>query len=215
MISRGIVLRLGLSQLVCWGVSYYLIGVFGEAIAADFRWSRDLVYGGFSVALLATGLSSPFVGRLIDRRGGHVAMSVGTVVLAAGCLALSLAQDVISYFGAWIVIGLAMRLTLYDAAFAALARIGGPLAKNPMSQITLLGGLASTVLWPIGEGLERLFGWRGAVVCYAGFALSTLPLHLALPRERYGDQDKSTRSTPARLWRSSRGSACWPARSMR
>ena len=57
-----------------------------------------------------------------------------------------------------------MRLTLYDAAFATLARLDGPAARRPISQITLLGGLASTVFWPIGDALARSLGWRGAVV---------------------------------------------------
>ena len=58
-----------------------------------------------------------------------------------------------------------MRLTLYEAAFAALARIGGPEARRPMSQITLLGGLASTVFWPIGTRsatLVRATGLRAS-----------------------------------------------------
>jgi MFS family permease len=187
LIARGIVLRLGLSQLICWGVSYYLVGVFGAAIAADFGWSRDIVYGGFSMALLATGLASPFTGRLIDRYGGRCVMTAGSAIMAAGCVGLALSRGLASYYGAWIVIGVAMRLTLYDAAFAALARIGGPDARAPIAQITLLGGLASTVLWPIGEGLAHFFGWRGAVACYAGFAALTIPLHLAIPHGRYGD----------------------------
>lgn len=200
MIARAIVLRLGLSQLICWGVSYYLIGVFGGAIAADFGWSRDLVYGGFSVALLAGGLSSPLVGRLIDREGGRGVMTAGSLILAAGCLFLALSRGVASYYGAWIVIGLAMRLTLYDAAFATLARIGGPEARGPMAQITLLGGLASTVLWPVGGGLAHLFGWRGATIAYAGLALLTVPLHLALPRGRDGDAaSASPRDAPRPL----------------
>jgi hypothetical protein len=187
LIERRIVLGLGFSQLICWGVSYYLIGVFGDAIGADFGWSRDLVYGGFSVALLAGGLSSPLVGGLIDRHGGRGVMSAGSLVMAFGCLCLALSRGLVSFYGAWIVIGLAMRLTLYDAAFAALARIGGPEARGPIAQITLLGGLASTVLWPIGESLARAFGWRGAVLAYADFAVLTIPLHLAIPAGRYGE----------------------------
>lgn len=78
-----------------------------------------------------------------------------------------------------------MRLTLYDAAFAALARIGGPAAKRPIAQITLLGGLASTTFWPIGHALADAWGWRGALFVYAGIALLTIPLHLAIPRGRF------------------------------
>ena len=191
MIPGSFVLRLGLSQLVCWGVSYYLIGVFGEAIAADFGWSRDLVYGGFSVGLLVTGLSSPLVGRLIDARGGRDAMTLGSATMAAGCLMLAASRGVATYYGAWIILGLAMRLTLYDAAFAALARIGGPQAKRPMSQITLLGGLASTVFWPIGEALESHFGWRGAIIAYSAFALMTVPVHLAIPSRRHSEMENA------------------------
>lgn len=78
--------------------------------------------------------------------------------------------------------GVAMRLALYDAAFAALAHWLGPQARRPTAQITLLGGLASSAFWPAGHALAGAWGWRGALVVYAGLALLTVPLHLALPR---------------------------------
>src|SRR3546814_18768596 len=78
-----------------------------------------------------------------------------------------------------------MRLTLYDAAFASLVRVGGHHARRPIAQITLLGGLASTVFWPLGHALVHYFDWRGALWAYAGFALLTLPLHLAIPPSRH------------------------------
>ena len=74
MISRRTVFCLGLSQLICWGITYHLIGALGERIAADLGWSRSLIYGGFSAALLVMGLASPLVGRSIDRHGGRVVM---------------------------------------------------------------------------------------------------------------------------------------------
>src|SRR5690606_28337975 len=57
LISRRTVLALGISQLVCWGISYYVVGVFGEAMAADLGFSRSLVHGGFSAALLVMAFS--------------------------------------------------------------------------------------------------------------------------------------------------------------
>jgi hypothetical protein len=185
LIATRTVLALGVSQLVCWGITYYLIGVLGPLIVADLRWSSAAVYGGFSVSLLVMAASSATVGRWLDRRGGAWAMTLGSVVIAAGCLMLGLAHGVALYYAAWIVLGFAMRLTLYDAAFAALARIGGPLAKRPIAQITLLGGLASTVFWPVGGALAERFGWRGAVFAYGLVALATIPLHATLPRGRY------------------------------
>ncbi len=197
MIGTRTALCLGLSQLVCWGITFYLIGGFGELIAADLGWSRERVYGGFSAALIVMGLASPWIGRLIDRHGGRAVMTAGSLVTAVGCAAMALSEDTLTYYVAWLVIGLAMRLTLYDAAFAALARIGGPGAKRAIAQVTLLGGLASTVFWPIGHGLAEPFGWRGALFAYAGFALLTLPLHLAIPKGRFGERAAAATQPPA------------------
>jgi MFS family permease len=185
LIAGRTVLTLGVSQLVCWGISYYLVGVFGDAIAAELGWSRSVVHGGFSAALLVMALSSRLAGRLIDRHGGRRVMAVGSVLTALGCIGVAAARSLPAYYAAWACLGLAMRFTLYDAAFAALARIGGPGSKRAMSQITLLGGLASTTFWPIGHLLAGAFGWRGALVAYAGFALLTVPLHLAIPDARH------------------------------
>ena len=187
MIPRRAVLYLGVSQLVGWGVTYYLIGGLGDRIAAETGWSPTQVQGGFSVALVGMGLSSPLVGRWTDRLGGRAVMSLGSCLSAAGCLGVSLSGGLLTYYAAWSCLGLAMRCTLYDAAFAALARIGGSGAKSAISQITLLGGLASTVFWPIGNAFADRLGWRGAVAVYALFALMTLPLHLAIPRGRFSD----------------------------
>ncbi|HSI67098.1 MAG TPA: hypothetical protein VK947_06765, partial [Planococcus sp. (in: firmicutes)] len=75
-----------------------------------------------------------------------------------------------------------------DAAFASLVRISGVGAKSAISKITLLGGLASSVFWPIGFFLAENYGWRLALIVYAAIALSTLPLHLAIPKTRFKEQ---------------------------
>lgn len=185
MIAPRTVFCLGLAQLISWGVTYYLIGGFGELIAADLHWSGDTVHGGFSVALLVTGLVSPWAGRLVDRHGGRRVMIAGSLLNAAGCAGLAVAHSVFAYYAAWACLGISMRLTLYDAAFASLARIGGQQARRPIAQITLLGGLASTVFWPLGHLLADHLGWRGAVLAYAAIALLTVPLHLAIPDGRH------------------------------
>lgn len=182
MIARRHIVSLGLSQFICWGTSYYLIGVFGDAIAADLGWSITLVHSGFSGALVVMGLTSGFVGRMIDDHGGRVVMTAGSVLLAIGCVGLGRSYDLISYNLSWACLGLAMRMTLYEAAFATLAGLGGRSARRPMSQVTLLGGLASTAFWPLGHALEDALGWRGAVSVFGLLALTTAALHWSLPR---------------------------------
>jgi predicted MFS family arabinose efflux permease len=192
-VAPRLVAGLGAAQLVCWGVSYYLMGVFGEDIARDLRWSRTMTYGGFAVAVALMGVISPLVGVLVDRHGGRRIMAIGSTLMAVGLLGLSQAREPIAYFVAWVVLGLAMRMTLYDAAFAALVRIAGPAARAPISQITLLGGLASSVFWPLGHMLADAFGWRGALVVYAGFAVATAAVHWTIPDQHYDDTETATK----------------------
>ncbi len=199
MITRTSVFCLGLSQLIAWGTSYYLIGALGEIITADLGWAPEIVYGGFSAALVTMGLVSAPVGAAVDQRGGRVVMVAGACVGAAACLGLAAATTVAAYYAAWIVLGVAMRMTLYEAAFAALARIAGPGARGAISQITLLGGLALTVFWPVGHFLADAFGWRTAVAVYGGIGLFNIPLYLMLPTGRYEPPPaRSTDAPPAR-----------------
>jgi MFS family permease len=195
LIATRTVLALGVSQLVCWGISYYLVGVFGPLMAADLGWSRAAIYGGFSAALLTMAACSGFVGRWLDREGGAWVMTAGSVATALACLTLALAHGLALYYAAWLVMGFAMRLTLYDAAFATLARIGGPDARRPIAQVTLLGGLASTVFWPLGGFLAESYGWRAAVLAYGLIALATIPLHASLPRGRYAHAGERSNAT--------------------
>ncbi|CAO3443453.1 MFS transporter [Azospirillum largimobile] len=184
-VPARVVWALGMSQLVCWGVSYYLVGLFGEAMAADLGQGLPAIHGGFTLALVVMGLVSSAVGRAIDRRGGRSVMVAGSLLMAAGCIGLALAQELVVYYASWVLLGLAMRMALYDAAFAALARIGGRAARRPISQITLLGGLASSVMWLVGQSVAEGLGWRGALLVYALLALATVPLHLLIPPDRF------------------------------
>ena len=182
--SAPAIVCLGLSQLIGWGVTFYLIGALGPAITAGLGWNSAVVYGGFSAAIVTMALVSPIAGLAVDRWGGRRVMPAGAVLSALGCVALASAHALPHYYLAWVVLGAGMRLSLYDAAFASLARAAGPTARRPMSQITLFGGLASTVMWPVGHLLAEWLGWRGAVLAYGALALATAPLFLALPRQR-------------------------------
>jgi MFS family permease len=181
MIAGRVVAALSASQLIGWGVTFYTVGVFGDRIVADTGWSRSVVHAGFSLALLVMGFVSPAIGRAIDRAGGRNVMAAGSLAGAVGLVALATAHHLVHWFAAWVVLGVAMRMTLYDACFAALVRIDPITARRAITTVTLSGGLASTVFWFVGEALAQHLGWRGATLVFAGFALLTLPLHLAIP----------------------------------
>ncbi|MCR9059684.1 MAG: MFS transporter [Rhodobacteraceae bacterium] len=181
MIPRKAVWALGLAQLISWGISFYYIGVFGDLIAPDLGWSRALVFGGFSAALITMGAASSFVGKAIDSVGGRPVLMAGAMLCAASLSLLAMSNGVTLYYAAWIGLGIAMRCTLYDAAFAALVKIEGSSARRSITQITLLGGLAATFFWPLGHFLAETFGWRWATLIYAGFAPILLLIFATYP----------------------------------
>jgi MFS family permease len=56
-------------------------------IVEEFGWDRGLAAGAFSFGFLVSAAISPFVGRLMDKRGPRFVIELGVIVLAAGLLA--------------------------------------------------------------------------------------------------------------------------------
>jgi MFS family permease len=187
---------LGLTEILSWGALFYPPVLTVPLIAADHGWSPPFAMAGFSLGLLVGGLCSRYVGGAIDRVGGHVVMPVGSLIGAAGLVALAWAPGVASYFAAWITIGIAMAASLYDPAFATLGRIFGSAARTPITALTLVAGFASTVSWPVTQFLIQTVGWRGAYLVYAALLAGlAAPLHaFALPRGQAGSTSRHAAS---------------------
>jgi len=177
---------LGVTQIIAWGTIFYSPVLTAPLIVRETGWSLSFVMGGFSLGLLIAGLVSPFVGRSIDRYGGHVVMTIGALVSALGLFALAQARDPAAYLAVWVLLGAGLGASLYDPAFATLGRIFGAAARRPITYLTLAGGFASTAGWPATHLLIQSVGWRGAYVVYAVLmAAVCAPLYaFALPRSR-------------------------------
>ncbi|HEY2815668.1 MAG TPA: MFS transporter [Casimicrobiaceae bacterium] len=174
-----IVIGLGIGQVISWGALIYAIAVLGGPMGTEFGVSNTVVFGAFSASLVVSGLVGPYVGKMIDRIGGRRILALGSLLASVSLAALALAPTVSAFFIAWAFAGIARAMTLYEAAFAALSQHAGKSFRNSVTAITLLGGLAGTVFFPLSLlGLAHI-GWRGTV---AGFAaaelLVCLPLHL-------------------------------------
>jgi MFS family permease len=193
-----LVLGLGVTQIVSWGALIYAIAVLGSPMAEALGVSRTVVFGAFSASLVVSGLFGPRVGRRIDLHGGRNVMVIGSVGAAISLALIAVAPGVATFFLAWLLAGIARAMTLYEAAFATLSQHTAKAFRNSVTALTLLGGLAGTVFFPLSLfGLEHL-GWRGTLWTYAAAELLLcVPLHLwCIPRgagRRLGDaQDASS-----------------------
>jgi predicted MFS family arabinose efflux permease len=187
-----VVTALGFTTLLGYGSSYYLPAILAAPISADTGWPLHWVVGGLSVGLLAGGIAAPRIGCAVDQHGGRRVLSIASLLLAVGLLGLGLARSLPAYLLAWCVIGLGMGAGLYDAAFAALGGWYREKARAPITIVTLFGGLASTLCWPLSAYLVATLGWRSTCFFYAAVhLLVALPLHARLlpgaNRERFAE----------------------------
>jgi hypothetical protein len=172
------VTTLGIAQITVWGTSYYCLGVLANPIVADMGWSRSFVYFGYTVALLLMGAVSTWAGRAIDRYGARPIMTAGVLMVSAGLYALSHVRTEAAYLAVWAFLGVGMRCSLYDAAFAALVQVVPSRGRLAISYLTLWGAFASTVFWVVGHYLNEAGGWRQTLVLFAAINLAVcLPLN--------------------------------------
>ena len=181
---RAVITALGFAQILAWGTSFYFPAVFATAIVADTGWSLGWVVSGTSIGLLVAGLISPQVGKIIDKHGGRPVLLASSLFYAAGLIGAGLAPNLPLYLLAWAVLGIGMGTGLYDAVFAALGRLYGSEARGAITNLTLFGGFASTVCWPLSAFMIDHVGWRVACLIYAGLHLAVaLPLQMAVVRQ--------------------------------
>lgn len=180
---RVVITALGVVQILAWGTSFYFPAVFATAIVADTGWSLAWVVSGTSIALLVAGLISPQVGRIIDRHGGRPMLLASSLFFSGGLAVAGMAPTLPVYLIGWSLIGIGMGTGLYDAVFAALGRMYGSEARQPITNLTLFGGFASTVCWPLSAFMIDHIGWRYACLVYAGVhLLIALPLQMSVVR---------------------------------
>lgn len=170
------ILALGVTQIIGYGTTYYLLAVLSPLIARELSMPKSLLLAGVSLTFLAGAALGPFSGRLQDRIGSKRLMAMGSIIASIGLALLSQATGVVTYFIAWAIIGLAAPFSLYNSAFTALSRICGRAAPRAIVLLTLIAGLASTIMWPLAAWLITFMDWRSVVLLYAA-----MNLFIALP----------------------------------
>ncbi|KMO37469.1 MFS transporter [Methylobacterium variabile] len=176
-----VISALGVVEILAWGSSFYLPAVLAGPVAETTGWPLAGVVGGLTLGLLVAAAAAPHVGVAIHRHGGRPVLTLAALLLTAGLVTLAVAPALPVYLAGWLLLGLGMACGLYDPAFATLGRLYGAEARPAITTLTLWGGFASTVCWPLSAFLVAQVGWRGACLAYAGLhLLVTLPLVLLL-----------------------------------
>jgi MFS family permease len=174
---------LGIAQIISWGTLYYTLTVLAAPIREELGFNDLMIFGAFTLGQLVSGAAAPFVGRRIDRAGGRGVMSLGSFVAALALVLVASSREPILFTLGWALAGIAMAACLYDPAFATLYLIAPDRYRRAVTGLTLFGGFASTVFWPLSHALADMWGWRTALLAFALLhLLLCLPIHrLSIP----------------------------------
>ena len=191
-----IVWALALSTTVAYGVLYYSFAVFVQPMETELGWNRAQTSAAFSLAMLVAGLVAPLLGRVLDKHGARVVMSLGALGSSAMLVLWSLTSSLPVLYGTWFALGLCAAATFYDPAFTTIAVWFKVHRAKAMLSITLVAGLASTIFVPLDTWLLELLGWRSAVQVLAILMFLTAPLLWWVVRRHPSDLGLSVDGLP-------------------
>lgn len=175
-------------QVTSWGILYYGFSVFVAPMGRDLGWSRALLTGAFSLALLCSGFVGPFIGRWVDRYGPRALMTVGSAAAALLLFAWGRVESEPILLLIFVGLGLSMGAILYEPAFAAIATWFTRYRARALTIITFIGGFASVIYIPLISRLVNTYGWRQALLILAVLlAILTIPPYALLLRRRPED----------------------------
>ena len=166
--QRSLVWTLALLNTVAYGALYYAQPLLAMMVERMYGWTRLQTSLAFTLALLASAVAAPAVGRRLDARGGRHLLPLGALLGAGALLTLAWTSSVLVYTLAWLLAGLAMALTFYEATFPVLGQqLTGPARSAATLTVTLLAGLASPIFVPLTTALLG-GGLRVTAVTLAG-----------------------------------------------
>jgi len=179
---------LALAEMTAWGVLYYSFSVFLVPMQQELGWSRASMAGAFSLALLLSGIAGVPIGRWVDRHGPRLLMTLGATVAALLVFAWGKVTDLTMFYLIWGGIGVTMAATLYEPAFAIVAKWFVRQRGRALTVLTFVAGFASVIYIPLAGWLIRSRGWRDALMILACLlAVGTIPLHALVLRRRPED----------------------------
>ncbi|GGO40077.1 hypothetical protein GCM10008949_49100 [Deinococcus humi] len=147
---------LALLATVGYGALYYAQPLLAVAFENAYGWNRAQTSLAFTLALLTAGLA-PALGRILDAGQGGRWLGAGALLGSLAFALLALMSFYPLFEVVWLLAGVAMGLTFYEAVFTVLGQQAGASARQSDTLIvTPIAGLASTVFVPLTAALLGL-----------------------------------------------------------
>ncbi len=174
-----------LSLFLLWGSGYNTAGLFIAPLLKQFGWGRTQVSMLFAVLALASGVSSPLAGRLLERVEARTVIVTGAILSGAGLVAASRANSFAPMLAAYATLGLGLGFSTFVPTALVISNWFGE--RRGIALGIVMGGqsLGGMVMAPLVSYAIAHEGWRvGELVLAAPMFVIVTPLVLALVRSR-------------------------------
>jgi MFS family permease len=171
----------------------YTFAVFVKPLSAHFGWNRESVSLGFAIGAMTVGLSSPLIGRLIDRLGPRRIILPCMTVFGCGIASLSLLRSALwQFYATCFVIGLVGNGAAHLAYARSISTWFQKRLGMALAFVMVGAGLGAMILPVVAQAIVTRSGWRAAYAVLGGLSLLLgLPLSWRYIRERGPVQNQS------------------------
>ncbi len=139
--------------------SQYAFGVFFKPMLDDFGWSRAITSGAYSMNVVIQGIFTILAGRLSDRFGPRIVVTVSAVLIGAGYFLMSritAVWQIYVFYGILISLGSCVWVPLISTVARWFVRRRGMMSGTISAGI----GLGMVVFPPLANRLIASYGWQ-------------------------------------------------------
>lgn len=161
-------------MVLAWG-TFFSYGIFFTPLVAEFGWTRAITSGAFTLASLIRGFLGITTGKLSDKFGLRIVVSVCVLLMGSGYLLLSQTTSVWQlylFFGVIIAIGIS---GCWTPLLAMVARWFVKRRGMMTGLVTSGVSIGTIIIPPVSTRLVSGYGWRNS---YIIIGIATLVLIL-------------------------------------
>jgi MFS family permease len=150
----------------------YTFAVFVKPLSAEFGWNREAISLGFGLAAITLGLTSPLLGRWIDRFGPRRIILPCMTVYGCAIISLALLRSPLwQFYATCIVLGLVGNGAAHLAYSRSISTWFQRRLGTALAFVMVGAGLGAMILPVFAQTIISRSGWRTAYLSLGGLAL--------------------------------------------
>ena len=168
-----IVILASLIMLVIHGV-FVAFGVFFNPMLTEFGWTRAVTSGAFSLSMIFIGLLGIVVGRLTDRFGPRLVLTICGILLGLGYMLMSQISAVWQFY---LFFGVIIGFGMAGGWIPVMSTTARWFVKRRgmMSGLVVAGmGIGGVIAPPVANRLIAIYDWRTTYIILGSVVLVTV-----------------------------------------